>query len=429
MSHHHQWLYLKGAPDRIVEIVNGARLSAYLTNLDMLTGCRIGDVLDYGGCEAYRYEPVCGDYDEPVTWEPIINADPETDPSPWYDARWPESGDGLGFWIEEWTGLDGSSINRPTSSAGPYNTTLGRIGAGGRVMKLNLLVLARNEKAIEYMYRWLESILLSYCSSCQTDEMYIRRYCAPDIETPEEGVVELRNVGLVGPITWEAPPIEALGCVMRRMSFTLMAGDPCMYTLSGDAVTPISLANMSDCLANSSVTTERTPCRPTCRELPSTCRTIVTFEVDALGASAPTITFNNDSDDWSMPLRATVYSDEIGVGTDPSPCSLPRAGQLYIDPLPPWSELQWDVLGRTVRYMDNATGGYVPGWPYVRANDAPLRIDFALPCGDAHVVLEPASLCLSVDDDDHYYYGGLDLTASPHYPTTSLVMAERFGCP
>jgi hypothetical protein len=427
MSHHHQWLYLRGG-NGAVEVFNGARLAAYLRNTDLTTGFHIADVLDYGGCESYEYAPVCGDFGDPVTWELISKEDPTFDPAPWYDPSRPESADGIGFWVEEWTGLDGSHISRPTSAAGPFNTALGRIGAGGRVMSLNVLVLAMNEPAMEYMYRWLESLLLSYCSSCATDYAYIRRYCPPSAVDPSEGVVELRNLGLVGPMKWEAPPVEALGCTMRRLSFTLMAGDPCMYTLGGDTVTPVSLANMVNCLANSTVSTLRSPCRPTCRELPSTCRTIVSFEVDALGAAAPTITFNNDSDDWSMPMRATVYSDENGVGVLPNPCSLPRAGQLYIDPLPPWSELVWDVVGRTVRYIDSSTGDFVPGWPYVRANDAPLRMDFALPCGDAHVVLEPASLCLSVDGSASVY-GGLNLSASPHYPTTSLVMHERFGCP
>src|SRR5215207_8707897 len=58
---YHGWLYGQGADGAPYEIINQARLAAYLRNptLTLPSGLSICDVLNFGGCEAYAYKPPC----------------------------------------------------------------------------------------------------------------------------------------------------------------------------------------------------------------------------------------------------------------------------------------------------------------------------------------------------------------------------------
>ena len=55
-------------------------------------------------------------------WVAQIYDTPAIDSAPWYNAAYPESADALGFYVEEWTGLDDRHVVRPSSNWG---------GAGG----------------------------------------------------------------------------------------------------------------------------------------------------------------------------------------------------------------------------------------------------------------------------------------------------------
>lgn len=362
-------------------------------------------------------------------WEPLSFSSPDVDPAPWYNSGYPESAGAYGFWVEEWTGLDSSHTARPISPSGSYRSQLGRIGSKERVMKINLLLLASSERSLEYLYRWIESSLTNVCATCETDSMYIRRFCPDPGVDPGEGVAELRKVGLVEGFKWESDPVDQGQCYLRRMSFTLAAGDPCMY-LPATEIPFDSVNNSADvltCLGDMNLSTDRIPCRPTCQELPETCRTLISFEVNPLGAAGPVLTLTNDTDEYAMPIRVICYADPLEIGIDPNPCGLPVLGEIYIGPMSPWSELVWDVAGRDVRYADHTTGEFTTGWAFIDGNDPPYPRFFALPCGVGHIVIEPASACLEVDSGDYIYFG-VNLGSAPAFPTPSLEIVERIGC-
>lgn len=363
----------------------------------------------------------------PNVWEPEQYLTPAADDAPWYDPARPESAGALGFFVEEWTGLDSPHVTRPVSPSGPYRSTLGRLGAAERVMKLNVLIVGTTEQSVEYLFRWLESALSGFCMTCETSTMYFRRFC-PLGSDKGEGVGEIRQVALSESLTWETDPIETGACTLRRISFTLTAADPCIYVNGTSAAVETTSEVMATCIAGMKLSAVRVPCRPSCQELVASCRDVFTWDVNPLGAAAPVVKLVNDNADWSMPLRAIAYSNPNMLAiTGTVPCGLPRLGEIYVAPLPPWSELVWDVAARDVLYYDHTTGGYVSGWAFVDANDPPLMRFFSIPCGTGHVILEPASACLSLVSA-RYKYFGIDLGTTPHFPTATVTVQERLGC-
>lgn len=363
----------------------------------------------------------------PNTWEPEQYISPASDEAPWYDVLRPESAGALGFFVEEWTGLDSGHVSRPVSPAGPYRATLGRLYARERVMKINLLLVGTTEQAVEFLFRWLEATLSNVCSTCATSAIYFRRFC-PVGSDKGEGVGELRQVGLAESLTWESDPIDGGSCFLRRASFSLVAADPCIYVNGTTPAVESTVEDLASCLTGMSLSTTRDTCRPSCQELPSTCRNIFTWDVNPLGAAAPIVKLVNGNSEWSMPLRALALFNPAQLATTgTNTCGLPRLGEIYLSPLPPWSELLWDVAARDVRYYDHTTGDYTSGWAFVDANDPPLRRDFVLPCGQGQLVIEPATACLSIVSS-HYYYNGIDLGTTPHYPAVTVTIQERLGC-
>lgn len=153
--------------------------------------------------------------------------------NPWYDARLPESTEAYGFVVEEWTGLDGAHHVRTSMPTGANRggAYYGPQSHSQRVWKLNVLLHSSTERGAEYLFRWLESKLLNCCGSlCDTQFAWIRQVCPSDPEqAPQEGVARAERVVLLEGPTWEAQPTERGGCYLRRASFTLGVGDPCLY--------------------------------------------------------------------------------------------------------------------------------------------------------------------------------------------------------
>jgi hypothetical protein len=365
-----------------------------------------------------------------VDWRPLDFTSPAIDLAPWYTSLYPESADAFGFWIEEWTGLDDAHIVRPVTSFGSAwgGAQLGTIRANERVMKLNVLLFGRNEAASEYLFRWLATTLSANCTGCAVDSMLIRRVC-PTGGDFDQGVARLDEVGLVEGLQWETDPTTHSMCSVRRVSFGLTAGDPCLYVDQTDEVLPSATANAVNCLNAAVLAPGRRPCRPSCRELTANCRTVVDFAHESLGVAGPVVEFVNDWDEHALAVRAVVYADPTGVGVSPNPCGLPILGEIYLQPLPPSSTLIWDVNRRRVLYHDPGTGTFVPGWAYVSANDHPYRRSFSLPCTSIHLVMEPANFCL-----DHFagppegWSDGSFNFYTPHFPAVTVSVGERLGC-
>jgi hypothetical protein len=161
----------------------------------------------------------------------------------------------------------------------------------------------------------------------------------------------------------------------------------------------------------------------------TSCRSSITFNANGLVA-APIVTLTNSNDAPIPPLRVICYGDPGEVGLSPNPCGLPIIGEVYTRIIPAWSELIWDVVGRTMRFVDATTGGLVSGFAYVDANDPPIERFFTLPCGRFHIVVEPATWCMQVDvTNSRYIYQSIPFPwATLHFPTLTLEIGERLGC-
>lgn len=435
----HNWLYLVNG-DNIVEVINGARTATYLQTIG-IDGIEICSILDLAGCPTYQWAPyavdsadatIVGAYD-PCSWVALEFDDPALDPAPWYDENYPESADALGFMIEDWTGLDSSHLSRPATVRGGAGggVVLSGLAAGGRVQKLNVILLARSEEAMMYLFDWLDSTLIGSCRACATDTLLFRRVCGDEVD-PARGVGEQRRVGLVEGLKWESDVAGQGRCYLRRASFTMTAGDPCIYSPEFDAEESLDsyVADVPTCLADANLSALRVPCRPSCSELTVDCRTSITFEVSRVGFAAPIVHLYNGFDTQSIPTRILVYSDPFGVGTDaPNPCGLPLLGEVYVAPLPPYSHMVWDVVGRRILYRDVSTGDFVESSAFIGANDPPIPRFFSVPCGAAHVVMEPGDFCLVEDGLEYEWPKGDILFTDPHFPEMEITLGERLSCP
>lgn len=160
-------------------------------------------------------------------------ADFSSTASPWYNANIPESAEAHGFLVEEWTGLDGAHHRRASTPTGQNRggAYYGPQSHDARVMKLNVLLHGSTERGLTYLFHWLENRLLNCCdSTCGTRQMWYRQFCPPSPATaPEDGLVRLERLALAEGPTWEQPPLPDSACYLRRVSFTLTAGDPCGY--------------------------------------------------------------------------------------------------------------------------------------------------------------------------------------------------------
>ena len=147
-----------------------------------------------------------------------------------------------------------------------------------------------------------------------------------------------------------------------------------------------------------------------------------------MAAVAPIVTFDNNTNEYSFPFRAIVYADPLEIGALPNPCGLEILGEVYVRPLPPYSSLAWDVAGRDIRFMSAGTGGFRSTTSYIEVNDPPAKRFFAVPCSMAHLVVEPATMCVDDLGSDAYEADGVTFTP-PRLPTVTLALQERVSCP
>lgn len=174
-----------------------------------------------------------------VSWQAVNFA---STAAPWYNANNVASTEALGFLIEEFTGLDGAHHQRAIQPVGALRggSVPGVLSHKHRTMKLNVLLHGTSERGLNYLFRWLEQQLLNCCGNDGYQQLWVRESC-PILALPEEGLQMLNEVVLVEGPTWEAQPTNNSGCYLRRASFTLAAGDPCMYAVDSD----VSAATMT----------------------------------------------------------------------------------------------------------------------------------------------------------------------------------------
>jgi hypothetical protein len=296
-------------------------------------------------------------------------------------------------------------------------------------MALEVILLGTSEKSLEYLFRWLEATLSSVCATCETNTVLLRRYCPDDLSEAKvsDGVVEMREVGLTSGLTWGGPISNHEECYLRRVSFTLAAGDPCMYSAETQEIAD-STMTVATCISDAglSMSRTRTSCRPGCAELPTACRTTFDFIVDTVGAAAPHVVLENTSStQYTLPVRIKGMGNPLGLS---DPCGLPLLGEMHVAALPPNSKFVWDVAGRDVLYWDATTGGYVSGYPYVETNNVGVPRFFGMGCGRMKVTVEINEFCLGPSDGVYLDANGFSYGATPIAPTATLYVQERLGC-
>ena len=228
------WLYWVDSLGDPQEFVNHARTNAYIKNLKCDYG--VTNVLDDGGCAAYRYKPC---YEDAVTlavtdWKGMVFTTPSDslEPAPWWDGvAGSASSEAMGMIIEDITGLDGAQHGRSVGPVGGRRggARFGPLSNRHRVVKINMLLHGTTPRSLEFLFRWVEDQLISCCgSTCDDMSLWVRTHC-PTIAYIEEGVYRLYDVALLeGPIR-EANPMPRGNAWINRVSFTLGTGDPCMY--------------------------------------------------------------------------------------------------------------------------------------------------------------------------------------------------------
>lgn len=228
-----QFMYFTNMYGNLSEIVNGARLSYLLGGSELCARGVFSDMAENGGCWALQFDPctmddvATGQFLLTSSWEP---SDLSIEAAPWYNGS-DMSAEAYGFLIEEWTGLDGAHHQRSSTQlgAGMGGARYGPQSHGPRVMKINMLIHGATDRGCNYLFRWLEQRLLE-CCACSTQQVWFREYDPGfDIGDIENGLARLNNVVLLDGPTWETEPVALLDCYIRRCSFTLTAGDPCLY--------------------------------------------------------------------------------------------------------------------------------------------------------------------------------------------------------
>lgn len=318
---------------------------------------RVGVMLNL---DPTRPEPwAVGDWfaDEPsVAWAQWITHSPD---DPW-DNGGVGADDALGMLIEEWTGIDGAHHTRAQAATGINRggVRFGPHSHKGRVMKFNVLLLARSEQGVTHLFRWLENQLIDQASACAERSMWVRDYC-PTVDAGSDatddqlraGWYRLDRVALVEGPTWESPPVkDAEGCYLRRVSFTIIAGDPCLYGYGSNVfeqqmnVGGLSWSGGYTVASCSKWTT-------------SNVQAQATVSPGTVGMLAPRITIHSyyevdGSDPKNLPdLR--IFGIATPAAGSVTPCTGDKLGELVISPYQmAGSEIVIDLAARTVKYRD-----------------------------------------------------------------------------
>lgn len=427
MSYHIGFLYLADVYGNPVEIINEGRTIANMKTAQFAGFRPFDSMLAYAGCPGLMYHPCIMASNGVVTsWTPL---DTDITDAPWASTD-PAFRDALGFFIEEWTGLDGAHHTRGTTPLGnpPGGARFGPQSARERVMAFNVTLVGKSARGLNYLFRWLESTLLASCSPCETNSLWFREHC-PDGYTAtllEEGLCRMDEVALIAGPTWESPPVEEAGCYLRRVSFTLAAGNPCAYRIPATAST-----NTATWAATGSLSPSLEQLAPCGLFVGSSMQHAVTVTPPSIGLTSPVVTITSPYLDVSgspgvqatLPdLRIVGFIDDAGIGSF-RPCEQRRVGLFTIAGVPSGSELVIDCSTGTATVRNLYTDSeWTDGSQYIKANadydttyTGRRNISFP-PCRGAYVVVEPTLTGAGGGS-------GTGVTWS-----TSVAMVSRFGC-
>lgn len=213
-----------------IEIVNNSRTFGYLK-----AGLGPGSISVYGDCGG------CPNIVELLDCDDVTGYDrPSADNAPWYSSDNPESGDFLGFLMDEFEGLN-SPFMRPFKETVGNGGVLSRSRLKSREMTWRGFLFGKTCCSVLYGLRWLSKTLSrldSDCQDCFGDDLELL-VCCPDAD--ESGVSAFRTIKAVG--LTEGPTILnehktctsdcSMGCggsCILEIEFTLVAVQPWLYS-------------------------------------------------------------------------------------------------------------------------------------------------------------------------------------------------------
>lgn len=345
--------------------------------------------------------------------------------NPWYNGS-TASTEAFGFFVEQWTGLDGAQHSREVAPSGQRKggAYFGPMTDSGRTMKMNVLLHGSSERGLEYLFRWLEQTLLNCCDPCGWQTAWIREFCPTDATVdPNEGVARLERVALIEGPTWEAEPVPDGSCYLRRVSFTLVAGDPCMYR------EPISNGSGISTLASITPVSSLTPA--SCAKWQGTnLRVQGDLTIPQYGSAAPILRIlspgeSTGSTRKSLPvLRIAGYADP---NLTDDPCRGNLLGELVLEGSGSSGlELLVDMAQRRVLYRTTPGGGpWLDGSRFIgRALKSNVRRWWSVEqCANGYFICEPAF--------ENLLTSRIDPTSYSTCVSTWMVTAysgARFGC-
>jgi hypothetical protein len=349
------WLYFQDANGNLQEVVNHARTLGYVSQGDLTCG---NVTISRDVCPSFYFDP-CDDWADMEFTSP----DDAGNPAPWWDhvAGSPTSR-AYGFWITEWTGLDGGHHSRTVTARGVRGGggVMGPLSSRHRVMKLNVRLFGADECALDELFRWFESMLLNLCDPCATVSAFVRTCCPPNPEdTPEYGIYSLDSVGLVDGPTYMGT-IDGLGCVIRDVELTLAAGAPCLYSLPDSLATDdtFDVQTFDDCDLYTLI------------GVGNDCTTFADERLSYpmpdmnYGVVAPIIRIRNSSNVAGVPFTVKGFVDPSGFG--PDPCLRTVVAEMEFDGLPPHSDFLIDAPRSRLLYRSPETQSvWIDGSPWL----------------------------------------------------------------
>lgn len=401
-TYHHGILYLSDGWGNPSEVINEARTAYNLRNAGLT---EFTNIADNAGCAAYDYEPCSMASDGSVTEWTALNLAT----NPWGTSA--TADEAIGFYIEEWTGLDsGHNARAAYEMAGGHGgARFGAQTSKQRVMAMNLVLIGTSERGLNHLFRWLETMFRPTDDGSPMS-LWLRETCPSGTTEAalEEGFLRLDDVAMVASPTWIDPPVPDSGCMIRRLSLTLAAGNPCMFAVPS--------ASASSVIATPAFTATTGTAEASCAEWNDVAvRAYVAVTASEVGLTSPIVTVSSpleiavagvDAHGIPLPgegvrylvpaLRIYGLINDAGLASL-DPCFQRRVGTIIIQGLPAGYEITVDCSDGSSFVRDLfGDRNWVDGSQFIGRNSVaapsyqgkrPVTIP---PCTNGFVVVEPA---------------------------------------
>lgn len=150
--------------------------------------------------------------------------------SPPWTAPSDQSDEFLGFWVENWEGLEGE-YDRTTNARGWAfgGSNFTPLRAKHLAMTFEVILGATTERGLQYGFRWLSNMLYGL-DQCDRSELVVFDNCPPAGTAQANWPYWLiRDAGVLDMPRWGDILLDTKNCVLRRVTFVLGARDPHKY--------------------------------------------------------------------------------------------------------------------------------------------------------------------------------------------------------